>query len=178
MDTAALLDFDDFDDEDDDLMMQAACSAEEAMKLDKPTTWSLSSPTSAAVSGGKVGESDRREQRDDAFSAPCPPPSRRHLDVLKSTFGHNEFRPYQWHIIRNILELRRDQCIVMATGYGKSLCYQYPAVYANGLTVVVSPLISLMEDQVMGLQQVIGLDFDSFGLFRSSLILVQTCSIN
>ena len=47
---------------------------------------------------------------------------------------------------------RRDQCVVMATGYGKSLTYQFQAVYQDRLTIVISPLISLMEDQVLGLQ--------------------------
>ncbi|CAG0918253.1 unnamed protein product [Notodromas monacha] len=83
----------------------------------------------------------------------CEPPTDDHLRVLKSTFGHHQFRPYQWKIIHNVLVAKRDQCIIMATGYGKSLCYQFPAVYSEGLTVVISPLISLMEDQVMALTQ-------------------------
>ncbi|XP_014244781.1 Werner syndrome ATP-dependent helicase-like [Cimex lectularius] len=78
-------------------------------------------------------------------------PSEEHLAVLKNYFGHKEFRPLQWNIIRSIINDRRDNCVVMATGSGKSLCFQYPPVFCNGLGVVVSPLISLMEDQVLAL---------------------------
>lgn len=80
-----------------------------------------------------------------------PPPSEEHLRVLRTKFGHSAFRPMQWKIVRSILEDKRDNCVVMATGYGKSLCYQYPPVYTGKTAVVVSPLISLMEDQVRGL---------------------------
>lgn len=79
------------------------------------------------------------------------PPSSDHLQVLRSYFGHTHFRPMQWKIIRSILEDRRDNCVIMATGYGKSLCYQYPPVFTGKTSVVISPLISLMEDQVRGL---------------------------
>ncbi len=51
----------------------------------------------------------------------------------------------QLRIIKNLLEKKRDQLVVMATGRGKSLCYQFPSVHSKGLTVVISPLISLME---------------------------------
>ncbi|XP_077531508.1 bifunctional 3'-5' exonuclease/ATP-dependent helicase WRN-like [Haemaphysalis longicornis] len=80
-----------------------------------------------------------------------PPPSEQHLRVLRANFGHSAFRPMQWKIVRSVLEDKRDNCVVMATGYGKSLCYQYPPVYTGKIAVVVSPLISLMEDQVRGL---------------------------
>ena len=74
------------------------------------------------------------------------------LHLLQSVFGYDEFRPLQEEIIINILN-RRDSLIVMPTGGGKSMCYQLPALLFDGLTVVVSPLISLMQDQVTRLQQ-------------------------
>ena len=73
------------------------------------------------------------------------------LDVLKNTFGYEQFRPLQEEIITHTLN-RRDALIVLPTGGGKSLCYQLPALIFDGVTVVVSPLISLMQDQVMQLQ--------------------------
>ena len=57
----------------------------------------------------------------------------------------------QWEVVREVLR-GRDQLVVMATGSGKSVCYQLPAVARQGLAVVISPLISLMEDQVMNLK--------------------------
>jgi ATP-dependent DNA helicase RecQ len=67
--------------------------------------------------------------------------------ILKDTFGYDTFRPHQLDVIENVLA-RRDTLAVMPTGGGKSLCYQIPALIFDGLTVVVSPLIALMKDQV------------------------------
>lgn len=80
------------------------------------------------------------------------PPDKQYIDVLKEYFGHSKFRPMQWKIINTALNEKRDQCVVMATGYGKSLCYQFPPVYLSSTAVCISPLISLMEDQVLKLE--------------------------
>jgi ATP-dependent DNA helicase RecQ len=67
--------------------------------------------------------------------------------ILKSVFGYDDFRPGQWEVIEAALA-GRDVFAVMPTGSGKSMCYQLPALVAGGLTLVVSPLIALMRDQV------------------------------
>jgi ATP-dependent DNA helicase RecQ len=77
-------------------------------------------------------------------------PLARARNLLQSSFGHSDFRPLQSRIIHHVL-CGRDVLAVLPTGGGKSLCFQIPALAVERLTVVVSPLIALMQDQVGGL---------------------------
>src|SRR3970040_3008108 len=73
-------------------------------------------------------------------------------EVLRRYFGYSDFRPAQLPAINALLS-RRDAVIVLPTGGGKSICFQVPALCFEKLTVVVSPLISLMADQVQALER-------------------------
>src|SRR5580765_7879581 len=73
-------------------------------------------------------------------------------EVLASRFGFDSFRPGQEHVVESLLA-GRSALAVFPTGAGKSLCYQLPALLLDGVTVVVSPLIALMKDQIDALAE-------------------------
>ncbi len=105
-----------------------------------------------------------------------------HIDkpkaLLKRYFGYDEFRPLQREVIACALE-RRDALVVMPTGGGKSLCYQIPALALDGLTLVVSPLIALMKDQVDALKaNGVAAEFINSTLGHNEIRRIQTAAQN
>jgi ATP-dependent DNA helicase RecQ len=95
------------------------------------------------------------------------------IELLKKYFGHNEFRPMQLDIIDNVLK-KRDSLVIMPTGGGKSICYQLPTLQFEGLTIVISPLISLMKDQVDSLMaNGINAEYINSSLSFEEILLIQ-----
>ena len=105
------------------------------------------------ISGWFFEEIQEKQPDDTTETHPTfqPTSTKDPLEILRNVFGHEQFRPWQEKIIHSSLRYQ-DALIVLPTGGGKSLCYQLPSLIIEGMTVVVSPLISLMEDQVMQLQ--------------------------
>jgi len=130
-----------------------------ALVLDGPRVMSGTQtfePPPALQPGSRViaaGESvtDADVRREAKAVPPRPPLSQDLNELLKSTFGHAGFRPHQEAVCQAARD-GDDVLLVMPTGAGKSLCYQLPGLARGGTTLVISPLIALMEDQVTKLQ--------------------------
>ncbi|XP_070785238.1 ATP-dependent DNA helicase Q1 [Enoplosus armatus] len=134
---------------------------EEACDAAQPSSSSSSSSSTSKSSGAKAVMSKQEMQRYDGTDFPWSKEVERHLE---DSFRLSKFRPLQLRAI-NLTLSGRDVFLVMPTGRGKSLCYQLPAVCSKGFTLVVSPLVSLMEDQIMCLKSI---DVPAATLNRSS----------
>ena len=129
-----------------------------------PTAWRSVAPANRAVAPTPSAPRPAR--------SPTPPEELGGL--LASTFGHQEFRPYQEAACRAVTA-GHDALLVMPTGAGKSLCYQLPGLARAGTTLVISPLIALMEDQVAKLQA-LGLVAERIHSGRSRLDSRRVCA--
>lgn len=114
--------------------------------------WFLSAPVWPGVRAPKAVDAAPRQRGDSERRRRPAATMAGARKTLKRVFGYDSFRPLQEEIIQRLLE-GQDGLAVMPTGSGKSLCYQLPALLFDGLTVVVSPLIALMQDQVEQLRE-------------------------
>ncbi|KAM6149706.1 bifunctional 3'-5' exonuclease/ATP-dependent helicase WRN [Erethizon dorsatum] len=141
---------------DEDLEMEMLKSLENLNSDAVETVHSKCSETERNLSLRIEEDGDKNEaideEEEDEEDHFLPEPNAKQVTCLKTYFGHHSFKPVQWKVIHSVLEERRDNVVVMATGYGKSLCFQYPPVYLGKIGIVISPLISLMEDQVLQLE--------------------------
>ncbi|XP_076875860.1 bifunctional 3'-5' exonuclease/ATP-dependent helicase WRN isoform X2 [Brachyhypopomus gauderio] len=133
---------------DDELESEMIQCAEELEKLDK----SIDKQHDELPSVTEDEDEDIEEDEEEVFDPSLPQPTPEMIKCLKMYFGHHNFKPVQWKVIQSVFDQRRDNLVVMATGYGKSLCFQFPPVFSDNISVVISPLIALMEDQVMQLR--------------------------
>ena len=140
------------DDGDDNFLAEAADDAEKSMlEFQDDDDDDLLAAVEDRESVEEVDVKDKADE--DSYEAlGVSPPSASVEGCLKHQFGLTKFKPLQWKIVRSVMEDRMDQAVIMSTGYGKSLTYQFQAVYEDKTVMVVSPLISLMEDQVLSLK--------------------------
>ncbi len=98
---------------------------------------------------------------------------------LKKFFGFNKFKGLQEQVVKSIIN-RNNTFVIMPTGGGKSLCYQLPALLREGLVLVVSPLIALMDDQVHDLlkRDINAMYFESHPKVQSALSMIHYLSIS
>ena len=139
------------DDGDDDILAEAANDVEKSfMEFQDDDDEDLL----AAVEDSEPVKIDVKDKADeDSYEAlGVSPPSASEDKCLRDQFGLTKFKPLQWKIVQSVMVDRRDQAVIMSTGYGKSLTFQFQAVYEDKTVIVVSPLISLMEDQVLSLK--------------------------
>ncbi len=139
--------------------------------------WDIATYVREVVSGVRATEDSSNRQQ--AIARPMIRPQRGVTpveqlgDLLRDTFGFDSFRPYQEQVCRAVTR-GLDVLLVMPTGAGKSLCYQLPGIARGGTTLVISPLIALMEDQVLALQQA-GLVADRIHSGRSREASREVC---
>ena len=140
------------DDGDDDILAEAADDVEKSiLEFHDYDDDDLLVAVEDCESASEVELKDKADE--DSYEAlGVSPPSASEERCLKDQFGLTKFKPLQWKIVRSVMVDRKDQAVIMSTGYGKSLTYQFQAVYEDKTVIVVSPLISLMEDQVLSLK--------------------------
>ena len=141
------------DDGDDDILAEAADDVEKSiLEFHDDDDDDLLVAVEDCESASEVELKDKADE--DSYEAlGVSPPSASEERCLKDQFGLTKFKPLQWKIVRSVMVDRKDQAVIMSTGYGKSLTYQlFRTMYEDKTVIVVSPLISLMEDHVLPLQ--------------------------
>ncbi|XP_077332357.1 bifunctional 3'-5' exonuclease/ATP-dependent helicase WRN isoform X1 [Lithobates pipiens] len=163
-DDEAIEEYTDFDDEihhkpvvesDEELESEMLKSVEDLENSPEYDTGKKSFSTNSKYLSNVVDDEEDEgieEEIEEDWDPSVPEPNTDQIACLKTYFGHSGFKPVQWKVIHSVLKERRDNLVVMATGYGKSLCYQFAPVYTSGIGIVICPLISLMEDQVLQLE--------------------------
>lgn len=137
-------------------------SKRKAPTLEKSLTRGASTTSVSKSKGTKRYQGQEKEHCFSIHVRTKPPASKEISDSLKRVFQLDQLRPLQKQVIDTALQPTMDsfspsnptsQLVVLATGGGKSLCYQLPACVLGGVTIVISPLIALMQDQVLGLKK-------------------------